>query len=51
MDKILRTHLDNIRSTDAQLQNKAYMALMEETEKPVDWAYEAWDELVEGLTD
>jgi hypothetical protein len=23
---------------------------MEKTEKPVDWAYEAWDELVEGLT-
>lgn len=50
MDKMIRTHLDNIRSTDAQLQNKAYMALMEETEKPVDWAYEAWDELIEGLT-
>lgn len=50
MDKMIRTHLDNIRSADAQLQNKAYMALMEETEKPVDWAYEAWDELIEGLT-
>lgn len=50
MDKMIRTHLDNIRSTDAQLQNKAYMALMEETEKPVDWAYEAWDGLIEGLT-
>lgn len=22
---------------------------MEETERPVDWAYEAWDELVDGL--
>ena len=50
MNKIIRTHLDNIRSEDGQLQNKAYYALMEETEKPVDWAYEAWDELVEGLT-
>lgn len=50
MDKTIRTHFDNIRSTDAQLQNKAYTALMEETEKPVDWAYEAWDELIEGLT-
>jgi hypothetical protein len=49
MGKTIRTHLDNIRSTDAQLQNKAYMSLMKETEKPVDWAYEAWDELVEGL--
>ena len=50
MGRTFRNHLDNIRSTDAQLQNKAYMSLMKETEKPVDWAYEAWDELVEGLT-
>lgn len=50
MDKTIRTHLNNIRSTDGQLQNKAYFSLMEKTEKPVDWAHEAWDELVEGLT-
>lgn len=50
MDKAIRKYLDNIRSDDAQLQNKAYSTLMEKTEKPVDWAYEAWDELVEGLT-
>ncbi len=50
MDKIIRTHLDNIRSEDGQLQNKAYFALMDATEKPVDWAYDAWDELVDRLT-
>jgi hypothetical protein len=50
MDKTIRTHLDNIRSEDGQLQNKAFSYLMEKTEKPVDWAYEAWDELMEGLT-
>jgi hypothetical protein len=50
MDKTIRTHLDNIRSEDGELQNKSYFFLMEKTEKPVDWAYEAWDELVEGLT-
>lgn len=50
MDKTIRKHLDNIRSTDGALQNKSYMFLMKQTEKPVDWAYEAWDELVEGLT-
>lgn len=50
MDKAIRTHLDNVRSTDGELQNKAYYALMEKTEKPVDWAYAAWDGLVEGLT-
>jgi len=50
MDKTIRSHLDNIRSEDGQVQNQAYHFLMEQTEKPVDWAYEAWDELVEGLT-
>ncbi len=50
MDKTIRTHLDNICSEDGQLQNNAYFALMDATEKPVDWAYDAWDELVDGLT-
>lgn len=50
MDKTVRSHLDNIYSEDGGLQNKAYHFLIETTEKPVDWAYEVWDELVEGLT-
>lgn len=50
MNKLIRTNLDNIRSKDGQVQFKAYDYLMKETEKPVDWAYEAWDEIVEGLT-
>ena len=50
MDGTIRMNLDNIRSEDGQLQNKAYMFLMQKIEKPVDWAYEAWDELIEGLT-
>lgn len=50
MNQTIRTHLDYIRSEDGQLQNKAYSFLMEGTEKPADWAYEAWDELLEGLT-
>jgi len=50
LDKTVRTYLDNVRSKDGGLQNEAYHFLMEATEKPVDWAYEAWDELVEGLT-
>jgi len=50
MDKKIRAQLDNILSEDGQVQFKAYDFLMKETEKPVDWAYEAWDELVEGLT-
>lgn len=49
MDKTIRTNMDNIRSQDGQLQNKAYSYLMEATERPVDWAYDVWDELLEGL--
>ncbi len=51
MNAITRTHLDNIRAKDRELQNKAFSYLMEATEKPVDWAYEAWDELAAGLSD
>lgn len=50
MDKLTRTHLDNIRSKDKELQNKAFFYILNKTEKPVDWAYEVWDEMVAGLT-
>jgi len=50
MDKITRTHFDNLRSEDRELQNKAYSYIMEATDKPVDWAYEVWDEMVAGLS-
>jgi len=41
--------MDNIRSEDGQIQNKAYFALMDATEKPVNWVYDVWDELFDGL--
>ena len=50
MDKLTRTHLENIRSKDKELQNKAYFYILNITEKPVGWAYEVWDEMVAGLT-
>lgn len=49
MNKTIRTHLDNIRLENPQEQNKAYYALIDATDKPVNWAYEVWDELFEGL--
>ena len=49
MDQIIRTNVDNIRSTDKDLQNNGYSAVMNATEKPVDWAYEVWDEMIGGL--
>ena len=50
MDKTIRTQIDNIRSEDGDVQNKAYLYILEKTDKSVDWAYEVWDEMVEGLT-
>ncbi len=50
MDKTIRTQIDNIRSKDGDAQNKAYFYILEKTDKPVDWAYEVWDEMLAGLT-
>jgi len=49
MDKTVRTQIDNIRSEDGDLQNKAFTYILKVTDKPVDWAYEVWDEIVDGL--
>ena len=49
MDKLTRTHLDNIHSKDRELQNKAFFYILNVTEKPVDWAYDVWDEMIAGL--
>ena len=49
MGKKTQAHINNIRSEDKELQNQAYGYLMKETESSVDWSYEVWDQLVEGL--
>lgn len=49
MDNVIKTNIDNIHSEDGGVQNKAYNFLMEKTEKPVNWAYEIWDELFADL--
>lgn len=49
MDTITRTNLYNLRSEDRETQNKAFFYILEVTGKPVDWAYEVWDEMVENL--
>ena len=48
MDKITRTNIDNLWSEDRDLQNKAFFYILETTDKPVDWAYDVWDEMVEN---
>lgn len=50
MNKITRTNLDNLHSEDRELQNKAFFYVLKATDKPVDWAYEVWDEMVETLS-
>jgi hypothetical protein len=49
LNETLRTNLDSLWSADRQLQNEAFFHVLELTEAPVKWAYEAWDMLVDGL--
>jgi hypothetical protein len=51
MESGIRTHWVNWRSADKHLQNAAYNALIAATDRPVDWAYEVWDGLVNDLRD
>lgn len=50
MHKNIRSNLNNLWSEDRQLQNDAFTHILKVTDKPVDWAYEAWDELLANLT-
>jgi hypothetical protein len=50
MNKITRTNLDNLRSENRELQNKAFFFILKATDKPVEWSYEVWDELVASLS-
>src|SRR6185503_7625135 len=50
MDNKTKKYIDNLRSEERELQNQAFFHMLEETEKPVDWADEVWDELVQGLS-
>lgn len=49
MDEVTRKQLDDIQSMDDPTRNEAFFALIEATNTPVDWAYEAWDKLVKLL--
>jgi hypothetical protein len=50
VDKTIRSAMDAIFTGDGEIQFKAYGFLMKESEKPVSWAYDVWDELIDGLT-
>jgi hypothetical protein len=50
MDKITQTNLQNLWSEDRELQNGAFFHILALTDKPVDWAYEAWDGIAANLS-
>src|SRR5215207_9194791 len=50
MDKTTQSQLNNLWTDDRDRQNQAYYYILEATDKPVDWAYEAWDEIVANLS-
>lgn len=43
--------LNDLRSCDQGMQNRAFPALIKLTDQPVDWAYEIWDDLLHMLVD
>jgi len=49
MDQTTRANLDQLWSADRALQNRAFESILAATEHPVDWAYQAWDEVVANL--
>jgi hypothetical protein len=50
MDEAVKAHLAGIQAGDRTVQGEAFTYLMQATEEPVGWAYEAWDGLLKTLT-
>lgn len=50
MHKSVRSSIDDLRSEDRELQNKAFFHILKLTEKPVERTYEARDKMLEGLS-
>ena len=46
-----RERMDDLLSSDAERQNRAFQLLLEATQEPVGWAYEVWDELLRTLAE
>ena len=49
MNKTIQANMNNLWSADREAQNTAFHFMLKVTDKPVDWAYDVWDELVENL--
>ena len=46
MEPITRKHLDNLHSDDANSRYESFMYIIKITNRPVDWAYQVWDDLL-----
>lgn len=47
MDKTTRTNFENLTSEDGDVRYAAFEYLLKATDKPVDWAYEVWEALLQ----
>ncbi|RYY61039.1 MAG: hypothetical protein EOO05_07865 [Chitinophagaceae bacterium] len=47
MDDLSKKYYSDLRSKDADVRYEAFQYLMKETQNPVTWAYEVWDDLLE----
>ncbi|WP_347551147.1 hypothetical protein ABFG93_04950 [Pseudalkalibacillus hwajinpoensis] len=50
MEESMKREFDNLQAKDKTLQYEAYNHILEATTQEVDWAYDVWEELLEGLT-
>ncbi len=46
MDEQTRKHFDNLQSKDPESRYQSFQWLIKLTQKPVDWAYEVWNDLL-----
>jgi len=51
MDASIRDWLEQTKSADDAIRLNAFNHLLDKTEMPVDWVYEAWDDLVSRVND
>ncbi|WP_010648727.1 hypothetical protein [Oceanobacillus massiliensis] len=50
MDSTIQMYFANLEAPDKQAQYEAFNQILAVIEHEVDWSYEVWDELIEGLT-
>lgn len=50
VDKTIQECFHNLEAEDKDVQYEAFIHILAATKEEVDWAYEVWDQLVEGLT-